>query len=252
MKNFVMELFGATAIVTGGAVRLGRALAIALAEEGCKIVLHYGRSEKAARQTADEIEQQGGLVMLVAADFEDSEAAAKKVMDVALSAFDSVEILINSAAIFEAGTLAETTGDLWDRHLSINLKSPFFLTKEFARRFSLDRRGHILNILDWRATHPAAGCSHLAYTIAKSGLAALTEALAIELGPSIQVNGIAPGAILPPPGKDQAYLQNLAKNNPLQRTGSPEDVVQSALYLLRSNFITGEILHINGGEHLPA
>ncbi len=201
----MMELSGATAIVTGGAVRLGRALAFGLAEQGTRIVLHYGRSEKAALATAREIEEQGGLVAVVQADFEESESAAKNVMDAALGAFHSVEILINSAAIFEAGTLFETTDDLWDRHFAINLKTPFFLAKEFARQFSRanasqTQRGHILNILDWRATHPAAGRNHLAYTIAKSGLAALTEALAVELGPFIQVNGIAPGAILPPPG----------------------------------------------------
>jgi NAD(P)-dependent dehydrogenase (short-subunit alcohol dehydrogenase family) len=179
------------------------------------------------------------------------------VIDAAQDAFGSAEVLINSAAIFEAGTLAETTSELWDRHLAVNLKAPFFLAKEFARQFSktdtaTNRRGHILNILDFRATHPAAGRSHLAYTIAKSGLAALTEALAVELGPGIQVNGIAPGAILPPPGKDEAYLQSLAKNNPLHRVGSPEDIVKAALYLLQSDFLTGEILHVDGGEHLPA
>jgi NAD(P)-dependent dehydrogenase (short-subunit alcohol dehydrogenase family) len=252
-----MELRGTTAIVTGGAVRLGRALALGLADEGCQIVLHYAHSQAAAEDTAREIQGRGGEVALVSADFENPEAAARQVLQAALNAFGSIEILINSAAIFEAGTLAETTNELWDRHFAINLKTPLFLSKEFARHFSKAesspiRKGHILNILDWRGTHPAAGRSHLAYTIAKSGLAALTEALAVELGPFIQVNGIAPGAILPPPDTDEIFFESLAKNNPLHRTGSPEDIVKAAVYLLKSDFLTGEILHVDGGEHLPA
>ncbi len=251
-----MELRGQTAIVTGGAVRLGRDLALALAGEGANIVLHYCYSAAAAEQTAREIEEQGVGVQLVRANFENSETAAREVIEAAHLAFESVEILINSAAIFEAANLGETSGELWDRHFAINLKTPFFLAKEFANGFQQtegekDRRGHILNILDWRATHPAAGISHLAYTLAKSGLAALTEALAVELGPKVQVNGIAPGAILPPPGKEEAYLQKLAEHNPLKRTGSPAEIARAAIYLLTADFITGEILHVNGGEHLP-
>lgn len=253
----MMELSGRAAIVTGGAVRLGRALALALADEGCQIVLHYGHSKIAAEETLREIQGRGGQVTVVSADFEDSEASARKVIDAGRGAFGSIQILVNSAAIFEAATLAETTSELWDRHFAINLKTPFFLAKKFARQFSKDdasttRRGHILNILDWRAMHPAAGRSHLAYTLAKSGLAAMTEALAAELGPNIQVNGIAPGAILPPPGTDEISFESLAKNNPLNRTGSPEDIVTAAVYLLKSDFITGEILRVDGGEHLPA
>jgi pteridine reductase len=249
-----MELSGKTAIVTGGAVRIGRALAMGLAEEGAHILLHYAHSQAAAEQTAREIQERGVLVHLVQADFNDPEAAAGQVLEAAAKAFGRADLLINNAAIFEPGTLGETTNDLWDRHLAINLKAPFFLSKEFASHFpkSHGERGHILNILDWRATHPAAGTSHLAYTIAKSGLAALTEALAVELGPVVQVNGIAPGAILPAPGENDADFQKLAENNPLRRVGSPADIVRAALYLLGSDFLTGEILHVDGGEHLPA
>lgn len=249
-----MQLEGTTAIVTGGAVRLGRALALALADRGANIVLHYGHSEEAAQQTAREIAERGVQVLTVQADFVDSETAARNVIETAYSQFESVGLLINSAAIFEAARLAETTNDIWERHQSINLKTPFFLAKEFAARFQKSgvNHGQILNILDWRATHPRGGTAHLAYTIAKSGLAALTEALAVELGPAIQVNGIAPGAILPPPGEDESIFQKRAEHNPLKRVGSPRDIVAAALYLLESDFITGEILHINGGEHLTS
>ncbi len=253
-----MGLRNKSVIVTGGAVRLGRALALALAGAGAKIVLHYNASEKAARETANEIEHLGGEVRLIRADFEEPEKAARQVMEIAAAAFGGADLLINSAAIFEPATLAETTGEIWDRHFAINLKAPCFLAKEFAFQFakredSPRATAQILNILDWRTTHPAAGTSHLAYTIAKSGLAALTKALAAELGPSnIRVNAIAPGAILPPPGQGGDYLNSLAQNNPLHRVGSPEDIVQAALYLLQAEFVTGEILHVNGGEHLSA
>ena len=251
-----MYLGGKVAIVTGGAVRIGRALALGLAEEGVQVVLHYAHSQTEAEKTAAEIEQRGVSVRLIRANFENSEASARSVMSVAVKNFGGAEILINSAAIFEPGTLCETTQDLWDRHFAINLRTPFFLAKEFAEQFPKSgdetKRGHILNILDWRATHPAAGTSHLAYTIAKSGLAALTEALAVELGPRVQVNGIAPGAILPAPGQDQASFQKLAQNNSLRRVGSPDEIVRAALYLLKSDFLTGEILHVDGGERLRA
>ncbi len=248
-----MELKGKTAIVTGGAIRLGRALALGLAEEGVNVVLHYCHSQAAAEQTGREIEARGVATELVRANFENLEAAAEDIVTAGLERFGSVEVLINSAAIFEAGTLSETSIDLWDRHFDINLKAPFFLAKAFARQFqkSPAERGHILNILDWRATHPSAGTSHLAYTIAKSGLAALTKALAVELGPKIQVNGIAPGAILPAPGTSEAGFQDLAHQNPLNRVGSPTEIVKSAVYLLKSDFLTGEILHVDGGERLP-
>lgn len=252
-----MQLEGSTAIVTGGAVRLGRALALALADCGTNIVLHYGHSKAEAQKTAGEIEKRGVHVFIVQANFEESETAAQTVIETAFSELGPVDILVNSAAIFEAATLAETTNAIWDRHHAINLKTPFFLAKEFAARFqksntSGGRNGQILNILDWRATHPTGGTAHLAYTVAKSGLAALTKALAVELGPAIRVNGIAPGAILPPPGEKEDVFQKRANQNPLKRVGSPEDVVQAALYLLESDFVTGEILHINGGEHLSA
>ncbi|MCA9072211.1 MAG: SDR family oxidoreductase [Planctomycetaceae bacterium] len=249
-----MQLEGTTAIVTGGAVRIGRALALALADRGANIVLHYGHSENEAQETAHEIEKRGVQVLTVQADFGDSEAAARKVIETAFAECDYVGILINSAAIFESATLAETTNEIWDRHHAINLKTPFFLCKEFAAHFQKSNatNGHILNIVDWRATHPQGGTAHLAYTMAKSGLAALTEALAVELGPAIQVNGIAPGAILPPPGEEDGVFQQRAKHNPLMRVGSPDDIVEAALYLLESGFVTGEILHINGGEHFTA
>jgi NAD(P)-dependent dehydrogenase (short-subunit alcohol dehydrogenase family) len=155
---------------------------------------------------------------------------------------------VNSAAIFEPGTLADTDPERWDRHLDINLKSPAFLCREFAGQLAREQTGHIVNLLDWRALRPGTG--HLAYTVSKGALATLTRALARELGPQIQVNGIAPGAILPAPGDSQERFESVGRATPLQRTGRPVDVADALVYLLKSEFVTGEILHVTGGQEI--
>ena len=243
-----MNLSGKTAIVTGGAVRLGRAIALSLAEAGMRVCLHYSSSHQDAEETADQIRALGVDVTLVQADFRKSTSAAKQVMDAAVDAFGSVDVLINNAAIFEAGSLETTTEDQWDRHIDINLKTPFFLAQAFARQLESGQRAHIINIADWRATRP--GTDHLAYTLTKSGLVTLTKSLAQSLAPHVQVNAIAPGAILPPPGAEADHLERLASAIPLKRTGSPDDITGALLYLLQSDFITGEVLHVTGGEQL--
>ncbi len=243
-----MELSGKTAIVTGGAVRLGRAVSLALAEEGVRVALHYHRSEDAADRTIAEIRSCGSDALAVQADFCEPVSAARTVIEAAIAEFGRADILVNSAAIFEAGTLATTTEDDWDRHFSINLKAPFFLCQAFAEQLQPGRRAHIVNIADRRATRP--GTDHLAYTLTKSGVVTLTKSLARELAPDVQVNAIAPGAILPPSGAEESFLDYLAESIPLHRTGSVDDVTATLRFLLRSDFITGETVHVTGGEQL--
>jgi len=170
-----------------------------------------------------------------------------------------VDILVNSAAIFEPGKWDDTTEANWDRHFAINLKSPFFLSQTFARvaghprvagqsHWPSARAGHIVNIADWRGVRPGTG--HVAYTLTKAALIAMTKSLALALAPNIQVNAIAPGMILPPPGKDQSYLQRQAGQIPAQRVGSPQEIAKALLFLLRSDFVTGELVFVTGGQHL--
>ena len=128
----IVDIAGRTAIVTGGAVRLGRAVALALAEQGCHVVVHYATSETAAEETAERIREFGVRALTVRADFRDPATASNTVFDAANAEFDLIDILVNSAAIFEAGSLADVTEDQWDRHLAINLKSPLFLAQQFA------------------------------------------------------------------------------------------------------------------------
>jgi len=235
--------------VTGGAVRIGRAISLALADAGAAIVVHSSHSDAQARETVEEIVSRGGRAAAVSADFSDPVPAARTVMQAAIDRFGRVDVLVNSAAVFAPGTLASMSEADWDRHFAINLKAPCFLCREFAARRTPGESANIVNIVDWRGLRPAPG--HLAYTLTKSALVALTEILAQELAPEIRVNAVAPGAILPPAGAGQDYLRRLAQQVPLRRSGSVDDVTSAVLFLLRSDFITGEVLRVTGGEDLP-
>jgi len=258
-----MELNGKVAIVTGGAVRLGKALALALAEQGARLVIHYGSSAGPAQETVTEIKAMGSDALAVQADLSQS-GQAPSIVERAVAHFGQVDILVNSAAIFEPGKWDDTTEANWDRHFAINLKSPFFLSQAFAKHVGPERAcpeqsrracpehsrraGHIVNIADWRGVRPGTG--HVAYTLTKAALIAMTKSLALALAPNIQVNAIAPGMILPPPGKDQSYLERQAGQIPAQRVGSPQEIAKALLFLLRSDFVTGELIFVTGGQHL--
>jgi pteridine reductase len=239
-----LSLSGRTAIVTGGAVRLGRAIALGLASRGADIALHYHFSESAALQTVEEIRALGRRCLPVAADLQ-TPAAPAKILEATGAFFGKADILVNSAAIFEPGALAETTPELWEKTIAINLRAPFFLCQAFAAQTDT---GDIINLAD--ATAEQSGAHYLAYALTKTALVALTRSLAKTLGPGIRVNAIAPGAILPPPGRGEEYLDRLAARTPLGRRGSPEDIVGGVLYLLSAPFVTGQVLPISGGSDL--
>jgi pteridine reductase len=242
-----MELDAKVALVTGGAVRLGRALALALAREGARLVIHYHSSVEPAVETVAQVRALGSDAVALQADLSQFEQVPS-IIARAAAHFGQVDILVNSAAVFETADLAQTTETDWDKHFDLNLKSPFFLTQAFAAHVGKDRPAHIVNIADWRGLRPDV--THLVYSLTKASLLSMTQALALALAPNIQVNAIAPGAILPPPGKDQAYLDQLAERIPLRRTGSPEEIGRALIYLLKSDFVTGETIFVTGGEHL--
>jgi len=243
-----VEVKGKVAVVTGGAVRIGRALSLALADAGADVVVHHSHSSDEADETVQAVASRGVRAVDVAADFTNPAPAARTVFDAAIKQFGRVDVLINSAAIFGPATLASTSEADWDRHFAINLKSPAFLCQEFAKRHTPGNPAAIVNIVDWRCLRPHPG--HLAYTLTKSALVTLTQILAQELAPEIRVNAVAPGAILPPAGAGDEYMRRLAEGVPLRRTGSVDDVTSSVLYLLRADFVTGEVLTVTGGEDL--
>jgi pteridine reductase len=243
-----VELKGKVAVVTGGAVRIGRALSLALAEAGADVVVHHSHSTDEAAETLQAIASRGVRAMDVAADFTNPVPAARAVFDAAIHEFGRVDILINSAAIFGPATLASTSEADWDRHFAINLKSPAFLCQEFAKRHTPGSAAAVVNIVDWRSLRPHPG--HLAYTLTKAALVTLTQILAQELAPEIRVNAVALGAILPPAGAGDEYMRRLAERVPLRRTGSVNDVTSAVLFLLQADFVTGEVLTVTGGEDL--
>lgn len=235
-----------TALVTGSAVRVGRAIVLGLAERGCRVIVHYNRSRAEAEQTVAEAQAHGVEAIAVSADLNDPAATAAHLFREASEQGMSPDILINNASVFEAGTLIETDEALWDRQQTVNLKAPFFLCREFARQLGNERQGDIINLCDWRGLQHPPG--HDVYTLSKAGLVALTNMLAQELAPMIRVNGIAPGAILPPVDGSIDFEQRAREFIPLKQTGSPADIVRGILYLLESEFVTGEMLRISGGE----
>lgn len=242
-----MELKGKVAIVTGGAQRVGRALTLALARAGCDILLHYNASAEQAQHTARESAALGVRVALHAADLAALDAAPRLV-ELAHAELGPAQILINNAAIFPHDTLLSATPAGWEEVLHVNLRSAIFLTQAFARALPADAPGCVVNIGDWRTERPYL--THFSYGIAKAGLDAFTCSAALELAPRIRVNGIALGAMLPPPGRDLAYLERIAANTPLKRAGGVEVIAEALLFLLANDFITGEIVRLDGGAHL--
>lgn len=243
-----MSLKGRVAIVTGGAARIGAAMVSALADEGMPVCIHYGRSRDAAEELAVRLAATGAKVTTVSADLRESDASAVKIVDHCLQTLGPPDVLICSASIFESGELKTTFDDEWDRYLAIHLKAPAALCREFVRTRAPGKRQHILMMLDGRVLRPGPG--HLAYAVSKCALASLARILAQELAPDVQVNGIAPGAILPPEGTSEDHLRRAEAKIPLRRRGNPDDIVQTMLYLLRSDFVTGQIVAVTGGEEL--
>lgn len=236
------------ALVTGGSVRMGRAIAMGLAQWGADVAITYTRSRDRAEETAADIRSLGRQSVVIQADFSNSPADMAPVIEHTVDAFGGIDILINNSAIFESGYWDDTTEENWDRHFAVNLKAPFFLSQAFAKTVSPGQRGHIINIADWRGVRP--GKDHIAYTLTKSALIGMTKSLALALAPNIQVNAIAPGMILPPPGKDTASLERMASQIPAERMGSPEEIVRTVLYLVGSDFVSGDLIYVTGGEHL--
>ncbi len=238
-------LKGKNILITGAARRIGRALALAVARAGGNVVIHHGHSPREADALQREIAALGPRAVVLQADLNEPDQAEALIA----RANEAMPLyaLVNNAAIFENLNLAATNLDAWERHLRINLTAPFLLCKAFAAALPTGDPGRILNLLDWRALRP--GADHLPYTISKAGLAALTRSLAIELAPRIIVNALALGAILPP--SDGRAKRGILRSVPAGRWGELEEVEKAAIFLLSGPaYITGEIIHVDGGRHL--
>ncbi len=232
-----------TALVTGSARRLGRAMALRLASMGYNIALHYHTTHPGGLTA--EIRSHGVRCVAMKCDLTGA-GAAEDLLRHAREALPGLELLINNASVFERSTIGETSDDLLDAHLSLNLRAPYILSRDFARHA---KKGQIINMIDANAVKNAS--AYGAYMLTKKGLLGLTEMAALEFAPCIRVNGIAPGLILPPEGEGDEYMERAAKRRvPLGRRGGVDDVLGAMEFLIGNEFITGQVLFVDGGEHL--
>jgi NAD(P)-dependent dehydrogenase (short-subunit alcohol dehydrogenase family) len=233
-----------TIVITGSARRLGKEIALAIASAGFKVIIHTGHFFSDAQSLVAQITASGGKASLISADFSNP----PKANEVFLKTFieeNNLFALINNASIFEPGNFLESTYESWQSNFAINLTTPFLLSQSFAKTLG-EKKGRIINVLDWRALRP--GKDHFAYTISKSALAAMTKAMAVALAPNILVNGLALGAILPP---SDGGSDSIIKPVPAGRWALIKELTDSILFLLTGpDYITGEIIHLDGGRHL--
>jgi pteridine reductase len=242
-----VQLASRVALVTGAGRRVGRAIALALAERGMRVAVHYHRAEAEARAVVDRITGMGGDSAAFAADLRDAGAARALPTRVA-EHFGGVDVLVNSAGVMTPGTVEDTSSELWDDVMHINLRALFF-TAQGAAPFLREGRGKIINLADVGGLEPWP--RYIAHCISKAGVVMLTQSLARALAPDITVNAVAPGAVLPPEDWDEASREHLARTTPLRRLGSPSDVTAAILYLLEGgDYVTGQTIVVDGGRLL--
>ena len=234
------------ALVTGGAHRIGRAICLALARAGYAVVIHCNRSRKDAEELAAEIRAAGGQAGVVSADLADF-SAADLIAD-AEKALGPVTLLVNNASLFGEDTFATLDADSLDRHLDVNLKAPILLSQAFARALPAEREGVIVNLLDQRVVHP--GPDYFSYTVAKTALHDATVTMALALAPRIRVNGVGPGPVLPNIHDGEDGIAREVARLPLRRRVTPEEIAAAVVYLASARSVTGEMIAVDGGQHL--
>ena len=241
-----MHLTGRVALITGGARRIGRAIAVALAGRRAHVAFSYRSSSRDARATAEAIRRLGVDALAVRADVSKADDVRRLIRQVE-QRFGRLDVLVNSAANFERVAFARLSEQSWDRAMDTNLKGPFLCALYASRLMRKHGGGKIINFADWAAVRPYR--DYLPYCVSKAGVIGLTKALAKELAPRIQVNAIAPGPILPPPSMSPATRRRIAARVPLRRWGSPKDLVNTVLFLIEgTDFMTGSTVFVDGGQ----
>lgn len=239
-----MNLAGRTALVTGGAVRIGSILCKTLASHGCNVIIHCDRSIDEARGLATGLKKQGVRAWAIRAHFAE-EAACKKLIRKAVALTGSLHVLVNNAAVFHRQSLREAGTAAWRNEMAVNFFAPVLLTRYFAEA---PGAAAIVNILDHRVAALDTGAAP--YSVAKKALEYFTRLAAVELAPDIRVNAVAPGPALPrSPGSTRAAREP-AGTAPLARRPTPEDVAEAMLFLIGNDAVTGQTVFVDGGRHL--
>jgi NAD(P)-dependent dehydrogenase (short-subunit alcohol dehydrogenase family) len=243
-----MELCGRVALVTGAAKRVGRAIALALAGRGADVVLHYKSSASEARATAEGVERLGRRAVTIHADLA-QHTEVEALADRAVQAFGTIDVLVNSAALFYRTPLEKVTGEEWEQFLRVNLTGPFLLARRLGLLMKRRGEGKIVNVADIAGMRPWA--EFLPYCVSKGALIALTQGLAKALAPEVQVNAVAPGSVLLPEEYGERERETIVRATPLKRIGDPADVAQTVLFLVEGpDFITGQVIVVDGGRSI--
>lgn len=242
-----MELPGKTALVTGGARRVGRELCLALARSGADVAVNYHSSVGPAEDLCREIRALGREALAVQADVSSGDGV-RRMVDAVADRFGRLDVVVNNASSFEHAPVAEITEEAWDRVMAVNLKGPFLVARAAYPLLRAHGDGAIVNLADLAGIQAWSGYAH--HGVSKAGLIQLTRILARAFAPEVRVNAIAPGTVLPPEDYTAAQIEELRTRTPLRRIGSPADVAGAMLYLIGADFVTGQILVVDGGRLL--
>ena len=235
------------ALVTGGARRIGRALALALAGDGFAVAVHHRNSHAAAEDLVALIRNKGGAAVALAADLGD-EAAVGTLLSRAEQALGPIGCLVNNAGVFVNDTVETATRASWELHLAVNLRAPFLLIQDFATRLPKSAGGVVVNLLDQRVWSLTP--YFVSYTLSKAGLWTLTQTMALALAPRIRVNGIGPGPALPSPRQSAEEFARQCATMPLRRGTSPQEIATALRFILSAPAVTGQMIALDGGQHL--
>jgi len=234
------------ALVTGGAVRLGRAIALGFAEAGYDLLVHYHASAGPAESLVKDVEAMGRRCAAVQVDLTSAQGP-RILLDALTHAYARLDVVVNSAAGFDATPLEDVDADGWDDIMALNVRAPHLVVRE-AAPFLRETRGSVVNLVDLSAFQPWT--EYPVHAVSKAALAHLTRVQARALAPQVRVNAVAPGAVLPPDDYPAERLEVLRARTPLRTLGTPDDVVQAVLFLAQAPFVTGQVLAVDGGRLL--
>lgn len=241
-----MQIASKTALVTGGAHRVGKSISLALARAGANLVVHYNASAGPAEETAAQARALGVRAITVQADIGDLDAV--RAMGERAAELGGVDILVNSASYFKTTPIPTDEFSAWKEVTAILIDGAFYCSNLFGREMIRRGEGAIVNIVDLSAWEPWPHFA--AHSVGKAALLAMTRQLALEFAPHVRVNAVAPGPVLPPPGYSPEKVAQTARHTLLGRWGSPEDVAEAVLFLVRADYITGDTITVDGGERL--